>query len=117
MLLSRARFWPNMPIAASMPSITFITMISLEDCFTSQLVNAAGRGIRVRVLVDDMDLAGRDLGAAVLDSHPNMEVRIFNPFSRQTSRTSQYVTRLGSVTREIPQGSAARRRRAVRNES
>ena len=69
--------------------------------FTSQLVNAADRGVRVRLLVDDMDLAGRDLGAAVLDSHPNMEVRIFNPFSRKTSRTSQYVTRLGSVTRRM----------------
>ena len=54
--------------------------------FTSQLVEAADRGVRVRLLVDDMDLAGRDLGAAVLDSHPNMEVRIFNPFSRQTNR-------------------------------
>ena len=76
-------------------------MISLEDCFTSQLVNAADRGIRVRLLVDDMDLAGRDLGAAALDSHPNMEVRIFNPFSRKTGRTVQFVTRLGSVTRRM----------------
>ena len=69
--------------------------------FTSQLVKAADRGVRVRLLVDDMDLAGRDLGAAVLDSHPNMEVRIFNPFSRQTGRTLQFVTRLGSVTRRM----------------
>jgi putative cardiolipin synthase len=69
--------------------------------FTSLLVDAADRGVRVRLLVDDMDLAGRDLGAAVLDSHPNMEVRIFNPFSRKTGRTSQYVTRLGSVTRRM----------------
>lgn len=68
---------------------------------TSQLVAAADRGVRVRLLVDDMDLAGRDLGAAVLDSHPNMEVRIFNPFSRQTGRTIQFVTRLGSVTRRM----------------
>ena len=69
--------------------------------FTSYLVRAADRGVRVRLLVDDMDLAGRDLGAAVLDSHPHMEVRIFNPFSRKTSRTSQFVTRLGSVTRRM----------------
>ena len=69
--------------------------------FTWQLVQAADRGVRVRLLVDDMDLAGRDLGAAVLDSHPNMEVRIFNPFSRRTARTLQFVTRLGSVTRRM----------------
>jgi putative cardiolipin synthase len=68
---------------------------------TWQLLQAADRGVRVRLLVDDMDLAGRDLSAAALDSHPNMEVRIFNPFSRKTGRVSQYVTRMGSVTRRM----------------
>jgi putative cardiolipin synthase len=66
-----------------------------------QLLKAADRGVRVRLLVDDMDLGGRDLGAAALDSHPNMEVRIFNPFSRKTGRTIQFLTRLGSVTRRM----------------
>jgi putative cardiolipin synthase len=37
----------------------------------------------------------------VLDSHPNMEVRIFNPFSRKTGRLSQFVTRMGLVTRRM----------------
>lgn len=69
--------------------------------FTDQLLKAADRGVRVRLLVDDMGLAGRDLGGAVLDSHPNMEVRIFNPFSRKTGRLSQFVTRMDSVTRRM----------------
>jgi putative cardiolipin synthase len=69
--------------------------------FIDQLLKAADRGVRVRLLVDDMDLGGRDLGAAALDSHPNMEVRIFNPFSRKTGRLSQFVTRMGSVTRRM----------------
>lgn len=69
--------------------------------FTDLLLKAADRGVRVRLLVDDMDLAGRDLGAAVLDSHPNVEVRIFNPFSRESSRLPQFVTRMGSVTRRM----------------
>jgi putative cardiolipin synthase len=69
--------------------------------FTDQLLKAADRGVRVRLLVDDMDLEGKDLGASVLDSHPNMEVRLFNPFSRKTSRISQFVTRAGSVTRRM----------------
>ncbi len=66
-----------------------------------QLMKAADRGVRVRLLVDDMDLAGRDMNAAVLDSLPNMEVRIFNPFSRNASRILQLVTRFGSVTRRM----------------
>jgi len=69
--------------------------------FLDQLMKAAERGVRVRLLVDDMDLEGRDLGAAALDRLPNMEVRLFNPFSRETGRLSQFVTRLGSVTRRM----------------
>ena len=69
--------------------------------FTDVLLKAADRGVRVRLLVDDMDLEGRDLGAAVMDSHPNIEVRIFNPFSLNTGRIIQFVTRLGSVTRRM----------------
>jgi putative cardiolipin synthase len=69
--------------------------------FTDLLLKAADRGVRVRLLVDDMDLAGRDFGAAAIDSHPNIEVRIFNPFSRNVGRISQFVTRMGSVTRRM----------------
>jgi putative cardiolipin synthase len=69
--------------------------------FVHQLLKAADRGVRVRLLVDDMELEGRDLGTAALDSHPNMEVRIFNPFSRKTGRTSQFLTPFGSVTRRM----------------
>lgn len=69
--------------------------------FTYELLQAADRGVRVRILVDDMDLAGRDPGVAATDSHPNVEVRIFNPFSRETGRTSQFITRMGSVTRRM----------------
>jgi len=69
--------------------------------FTDLLLKAADRGVRVRLLVDDMDLAERDLGAAAMDSHPNIEVRIFNPFSRNTGRLTQFVTRMGSVTRRM----------------
>jgi len=69
--------------------------------FINELLKAADRGVRVRLLVDDMDLEGRDTGAVLLDSHPNIEVRIFNPFSRNVGRTSQFVTRLGTVTRRM----------------
>jgi putative cardiolipin synthase len=69
--------------------------------FTELLVRAADRGVRVRLLVDDMDLSGRDLGVAVLDSHPNVEVRIFNPFSRKSGRLLQFITRMGEVTRRM----------------
>ncbi len=67
--------------------------------FVDQLYKAAERGVRVRVLVDDIDQEGRDFGAAALDRHPSIEVRIFNPFARNTGRTLQYVTGFGKQTR------------------
>ncbi|MGD2171176.1 MAG: phospholipase D family protein [Gammaproteobacteria bacterium] len=71
------------------------------DLFTAILWQAAERGVRVRLLVDDMDLDGRDRGVIALDSHPNIEIRIFNPFDRDFSRLPQFVTGLGSVTRRM----------------
>ena len=64
-----------------------------------QLLKAADRGVRVRLLLDDIDEGGRDINIAVFDSHPNIEVRIFNPFARNTGRTLQYVTGFGKQTR------------------
>jgi len=67
--------------------------------FIDQLYKAAERGVRVRLLVDDIDQGGRDIGAAILDTHPNIEVRIFNPFGRNVGRTIQFVTGFGKQTR------------------
>src|ERR1700735_5358082 len=42
---------------------------------------AADRGVRVRVLVDDLNTAGEDRRFMHLSSHANVEVRVFNPFT------------------------------------
>lgn len=44
------------------------------------VIKAADRGVKVRVLLDDIGLKGRDYLIASLDAHPNIEIRIFNPF-------------------------------------
>lgn len=41
---------------------------------------AAERGVQVRLLLDDNGIAGLDTILAALDGHPNIAVRIFNPF-------------------------------------
>ncbi|MCW5620001.1 MAG: phospholipase D family protein [Burkholderiales bacterium] len=45
-----------------------------------RLLEAAERGVRVRLLVDDMNGRGSNLSFAALDAHPNIQVRMFNPF-------------------------------------
>src|SRR5271156_5245383 len=41
---------------------------------------AADRGVRVRVLVDDLNTVGEDRRFLHLSEHANVEVRVFNPF-------------------------------------
>ena len=67
--------------------------------YVDQLVQAADRGVKVRFLLDDMDEGSRDFGLAKFDMHPNVEVRIFNPFGRNTSKTAQFITGFGKQTR------------------
>jgi putative cardiolipin synthase len=61
--------------------------------FVYALLKAADRGVRVRLLLDDMFTKGYDVGMSALHSHPNFEIRIFNPFSRGAAGRS-----LGAIT-------------------
>ena len=49
-----------------------------------RLLLAADRGVRVRLLLDDFNVAGRDAVFAALSSHPQIEVRIYNPFGTRS---------------------------------
>ena len=69
--------------------------------FVEQLLKAADRGVRVRLLLDDMTTKGHDVGLAALDAHPHLEVRIFNPFARRTARWWDVVTDLGRVNHRM----------------
>lgn len=44
-----------------------------------RLLEAAERGVRVRLLVDDIGLDGTENNIAVYSQHPNLEIRIYNP--------------------------------------
>ena len=54
------------------------------------LWKAAERGVRVRLLLDDGGTTGLDAMLATLDAHPNIEVRLYNPFSHRGSRAVGY---------------------------
>ena len=48
-----------------------------------RIYQAADRGVRVRLLVDDLYLRGRDPVAVAIDRHPNIEIRVFNPWRQR----------------------------------
>lgn len=49
--------------------------------FARTLLEAADRGVRVRLLLDDMEIENNDRRFAILAAHPNIHVRFFNPFA------------------------------------
>ncbi len=65
----------------------------------AEVLAAANRGVRVRLLLDDINSFGFDASLLALDSHPNIEVRLFNPsrsrrdaFRRGLELTIKYFT-------------------------
>ena len=62
---------------------------------------AADRGVRVRLLLDDNTTAGLDERLAALDSHPNIEVRLFNPFVQRNWRWLGYLTDFARLNRRM----------------
>ena len=56
------------------------------------LWQAAERGVRVRLLLDDNNTAGLDETIAALDAHLNIEVRLYNPLFNRGVRALNYVT-------------------------
>lgn len=66
-----------------------------------RLVQAADRGVRVRVLVDDINLAGRDAIVASMDAHPNIEIRIFNPFANRDTRMFDFLIDLNRINHRM----------------
>jgi putative cardiolipin synthase len=70
--------------------------------FYRSLREAADRGVRVRILLDDQHLAKHSRRLAAFDlRHPNIEVRVFNPYSRKAPRFLQTLFRLGKITRRM----------------
>ncbi len=66
-----------------------------------RLIRAAERGVRVRVLLDDINLSGQDAGIAALDAHPNAEIRIFNPFANRRWRVFDFVADMVRVNHRM----------------
>ena len=56
-----------------------------------RMVDAADRGVKVRLLIDDLNTLLRDASTpqirdglvAAIDAHPNIQVRLFNPWTRR----------------------------------
>jgi putative cardiolipin synthase len=65
------------------------------------LWQAAERGVRVRLLIDDNNTGGLDPTLAALDAHPNIELRLYNPFVQRGARSLGYLTDFARLNRRM----------------
>ena len=65
------------------------------------LFRAADRGVRVRMLLDDLGTAPSDAVLLAIDSHPNIEVRMFNPVALRSLRLLGIVADFGRINRRM----------------
>src|SRR6185436_2257764 len=56
-----------------------------------RVIRAADRGVRVRVLLDDLSIVDRDTAIAQLSAHPNIDIRAFNPFRGRANRWRDFL--------------------------
>ena len=71
---------------------------------TDRLIAAADRGVHVRLLLDDWGtLDKNDESVADLDAHPNIEVRLFNPYTHRSGlrRAVELLANFNRVNRRM----------------
>ena len=98
--------WRLALIDSAQVSLDLQTFIWARDfsgrLLITRMLKAADRGVRVRLLVDDFPTRGRDREIAVLDQHPNVEIRLWNPGSqRQLGRNLEYLARLRELNHRL----------------
>ena len=65
------------------------------------LRDAAVRGVRVRLLIDDLYTSGQDDLWLAFAAHPNVQVRLFNPFkrARDHGQGARFLADIGNLAR------------------
>ncbi len=71
------------------------------DLLIQELQAAADRGVRVRLLLDDVGTSGLDAQWWRLDQHPLIEVRLFNPMVLRRPKALGYVTDFARANRRM----------------
>jgi putative cardiolipin synthase len=71
------------------------------NLFLEHLLAAADRGVRVRLLLDDMGAFGQDKKLKAFASHRNISVKVFNPFANRHSQLIDLVSRPHKIDRRM----------------
>jgi len=92
--------WRLAIIDSAVSSLDIVTYLWYPDVVGSLLLEravlAADRGVKVRLVIDDLLMMGLDQGLADIQAHPNIELRLFNPWSKRST-----VSRVGEMLAQM----------------
>nr|WP_086213696.1 phospholipase D family protein [Acinetobacter sp. ANC 3813] len=66
-----------------------------------ELLKAADRGVKVRLLIDDQNGTQLDPALKALAAHPNFEIKLFNPYKFRKFRIIDYAFRLKNINHRM----------------
>ncbi|KJY98179.1 phospholipase D family protein [Pseudoalteromonas ruthenica] len=72
-----------------------------SQLLSAYLLRAAERGVRVRLLLDDLSQANLEQDLSALAVHNNVEVRLFNPLNHRRLRFLSFITDYSRVSRRM----------------
>lgn len=72
------------------------------DIFLSALIDAAKRGVQIRLLIDDLDVIQReDVMIRLVDEYPNFQIRVFNAAWLRLIRKPEFLVRFPRLSRRM----------------
>ncbi len=74
---------------------------SIGQLLLSELLKAADRGVKVRLLIDDQNGIQLDSTLKQLAQHPNFEIKLFNPYKFRKLRAIDYLFRFKNVNHRM----------------
>jgi putative cardiolipin synthase len=79
--------WRLALIDSAVSSVDIVTYLWYPDhsgkLLLERAVHAAERGVQVRLVIDDLLTIGQEAFMADLEAHPNIEMRLFNPWKKR----------------------------------
>jgi putative cardiolipin synthase len=92
--------WRLALIDSAVSSVDIVTYLWYPDhsgkLLLERAVHAAERGVHVRLVIDDLLTIGQEAFMADLEAHPNIEMRLFNPWKKRgiTSRAAAMIAQM-----------------------
>lgn len=74
---------------------------SIGQMVLAELLKAADRGVKIRLLIDDQNGTQLDDTLKQLSAHPNFEIKLFNPYKYRNFRVMDYAFRLKLINHRM----------------